>query len=396
MAIICNLVCGHWNFNLFAQESSKEEESLFVAKKAFGDGFYEVSLGLLERFLKNYPNSTKTAEANLLIGQCYFHQNKYLDALKKFEGLLASPGSRDIRDAVLYWIAEVHFKGNNFTRAGQYYKMIIDEFPSSAYTMHSYYSMGWCLFQERLYGEALKYFKIVEEKFPKEPQFKDTAVKIAESLYNLKDYSAIKERVKTYLGTFPKDAKEVPYLYFYMAEADYYLGNFEEAIDAYSKVISSSGDEKVQELSRLGMGWAYIKLKRFQEADNILSGINSGILEKNSQDILSLGRAIVNFETKRFSEAKNAYNELINATSDPLVLIQAYLGKADALYNLNGYTDAISVYKEALEKLSFDSIPQESVDKLHYGLAWAYLKEGEFKNAIEEFQKIAKNTEDKT
>ena len=57
--------------------SDKEEESLFVAKKAFEDGFYEVSTGLLERFLKNYPNSSQWAQANLVIGQCLFQQNKF-------------------------------------------------------------------------------------------------------------------------------------------------------------------------------------------------------------------------------------------------------------------------------------------------------------------------------
>ena len=34
-----------------AQQSNKEEETLFVAKKAFEDGFYEVSFGPFERFL---------------------------------------------------------------------------------------------------------------------------------------------------------------------------------------------------------------------------------------------------------------------------------------------------------------------------------------------------------
>ncbi|MCX5703927.1 MAG: hypothetical protein NT066_05515 [Candidatus Omnitrophica bacterium] len=93
----------------FAQEPSKEEETLFVAKKAFEDSFYEVSLGLLERFLKNYPDSPKVTEVNLLIGQCYFHQNRFLDALSKFEGLLSQGSAKNIKDAVLYWIAEVHF-----------------------------------------------------------------------------------------------------------------------------------------------------------------------------------------------------------------------------------------------------------------------------------------------
>ncbi len=110
----------------FAQEEAKdikdikEEESLFVAKKAFDDGFYDVSLGLLLRFQNNYPDSDKLPEVNLLIGRCYFHQNRFLDALAKFEELLNQPKATSIKDAVLYWIAEVHFKGNVYDKAAGY------------------------------------------------------------------------------------------------------------------------------------------------------------------------------------------------------------------------------------------------------------------------------------
>src|SRR3990167_5510712 len=94
LALIAGALFAVTSRATFAQDSSKEEESLFVAKKAFEDGFYEVSLGLLERFLNNYPDSPKATEANLLIGECYFHQNRFLEALNKFEGLLNLPSAK--------------------------------------------------------------------------------------------------------------------------------------------------------------------------------------------------------------------------------------------------------------------------------------------------------------
>ncbi|MFA5176778.1 MAG: tetratricopeptide repeat protein, partial [Candidatus Omnitrophota bacterium] len=148
-------------FGVFAQlpaqeitASLKEEETLFMAKKAFEDGFYEVSLGLLERFLNDYPDSPKAAEAELLEGECYFQQNKFTEALDKFETLLKNPQARGIQDAVYYWTAEVYFKGDNFSRAAAYYKKIIKEFPNSSYVPIAYYSAGWCLFQERKFQDA--------------------------------------------------------------------------------------------------------------------------------------------------------------------------------------------------------------------------------------------------
>ena len=394
LCIFCYLCFGICHFS-FAQDTNKEEEALFIAQKAFEDGFYEVSLGLLERFLVNYPSSSKIAQVNLLIGQCYFHQSKFLDALTKFEELLNQPQTvKDIQDAVLYWIAEVHFKGNNFAKAATYYLKIIDEFPKSSYIPASYYSLAWCLFQEHNYSQALDYFKIVEEKFPGESLAQDSSFKIIECLYNLKDYKSLKDKLKFYLKIYSKDTARLAYLYFYLAEADYYLNNLPEAIDGYSKVIINTSDDKIQALSKLGIGWSYLKLKQYPQAQNTFLEVKADGLEKRSLDALLLGQAILSFETNKFTEAKNIYSELLNTTLDPVVLIQAYLGEADALDNLAEYKEAKSVYQEALEKVS-ESIPQEIIDKLHYGLAWVFLKEGEFKEAIDEFQKIVKNTEDK-
>ncbi|MBI5144960.1 MAG: tetratricopeptide repeat protein, partial [Candidatus Omnitrophica bacterium] len=378
---------------LYAQDA-KEEEALFVAQKAFADGFYEVSLELLERFIKNYPTSPKIPEANLFIGECYFHQNKFLDALNKFNQLLNNPHRLDIQDAVFYWIAELHFKGNDFKTAAQFYTKLIDNFPKSVYTPSAYYSLAWCLFQERDFFSALSYFKMVEEKFPQHPTAQDASFKIVECLYNLKDYQELKKRIKSYLKAHSKDNIKLNYLYFYLAEADYYLGNFQNAIDTYSKVTLNTRDDKIFSLSKLGMGWAYLKLKQYQKAEDSFFLVKTEALEKTSKDILLLGRAALSFETQKFSEAKNIYHELINTASDPAVCLQAYLGKAEALYNTADYPKAVEVYQEALQKTN-DSTPKELVDKLHYGLAWCFLKDGLFKEAIDEFQKIAKGTEDK-
>jgi len=377
-----------------ADDADKEEESLFVARKAFEDGFYEVSLGLLERFLKNYPGSKKAAEVRLLIGQCYFQQNKFFEALTKFEELLNSSDARDIKDAVTYWVAEVHFRGNNFLKATAYYKRIIDEFPNSKYAPAAYYSLGWCLFQEKSFKEAYVYFKAVEEKYPKESFVQDANFKIIECLYNIKDYALLKENIKKYLKAYSKDQAKLAYLYYYMAEADYYLDNFNGAVESYNKVLSFTSDEKVKALSRLGIGWSYLKLRRYDEAKNMFTVVKLDDLESSSKDILLLGKAILASEQKDFKEAGSLYDKLLKLTQDPAVMMQAYLGKAESMYNSGQFSDSAKIYREALNKVT-PSLPSELVDKLHYGLAWACLKEGEFKGAIEEFQKVAKQSEDK-
>ena len=101
----------------FAFDDPKETELLFMAKKAYEDGFYEVSLGMLERFQKNYKDSVKIPQAILLSAECYFYQGRYLEALNIFESLAASQQANNFKDELYFWMGEVHFKGGNFQKA---------------------------------------------------------------------------------------------------------------------------------------------------------------------------------------------------------------------------------------------------------------------------------------
>ncbi len=376
--------------------NAKEEESLFVAKKAFEDGFYEVSIGLLERFLKNYPASSRKAEVELLIARSLFQQNKYSEALSRLEGLLDQKYAGRLEDAVLYWLAETHFKGNNLKKAADYYKQITERFPNSAYVPASYYSLGWCLFQEGKFAEACGYFKIVEDRYPKESQAQDSSFKTIECLYNLKDYPGLREKAMTHLKTYSRDGQRLEYVNFYLAEAEYYLNNVNEAVNLYSKAIASTKDVKLKALCGLGMGWSYIKLKRYDDAQRSLEEIKAAQLDDRSRYILMLAKATLLTDTGRSSEARELYDKILDAgLGDQPILLEAYSGKANALYNLSSYEEAVNTYKEALKKEWGPGIATDLVDKLHYGLAWAYLKQGEFREGIKEFQKIVKGTDDK-
>ncbi len=380
---------------VFAQDSTKEEESFYVAKKAFDDGFYDVALSLLKRFLDNYPSSGRAPQANLLVGQCYFNQNKFLDALNKFEELLNRSESKDIQDALIYWIAEVHFRGNNFNKAKSFYQRIIDDYPGSSYVQAAYYSLGWCLFQEQKYRDALTSFYSLEEKFPAQAQSRDSSLKIIECLYNLKDYKGLKEKARSYLKIYARDSDRHLMITFYLAEADYYLDNFADAIEGFSRVIRNSTDERIQALAGMETGWAYLKLKQHNQALQAFNQVKEDVLDKKSLDILVLGKAILAYESGNYLEARDVYGQLMQSASENIVAVQACLGKADAVYNLGEYKAAIDLYKEGLTKVSSETAAGEISDKLHYGLAWAYLKDGEFKEAIREFQKIVRSSEDR-
>ncbi|MDP2927549.1 MAG: tetratricopeptide repeat protein [Candidatus Omnitrophota bacterium] len=375
-----------------AYEDPKETELLFMAKKAYEDGFYEVSLGMLERFQKNYKDSAKFMQATLLSGQCYFYQGRYLEALNIFEALANSPQADNLKDALYFWMGEVHFKSNNFEKAVLLYQKLIDNFPQSSFVPAAYYSLGWSFSQVGKFNQAIQTFKSLIEKFPHEPQTKDAAFKLIECLYNLKEYSQLKTRIKPVFKLYSNDVLRLPYLYFYLAESEYYLDNLDQAAINYLKSAQAFKEPKVQALAKLGLGWSYLKLTKYKEAEEVLADIKSSSLDKKSLDILLLGQAVLMSATNRVYEAKKLYEQLINLSVDPLISLQAYLGKADAHYNLAEYTQAINVYKEGLDKIDQERLqgclPSELIDKLRYNLGLAYIKQGQINSSVDVFDSI--------
>jgi len=379
-------------------QSRKEAELLFMAKKAYEDGFYDVALEMLERFKKEFPDSVKTSEVFLLTGQSYFHQGRYLEALNTLEALLADSKAANLKDAIYFWMAELHFKGSNFEKAAAFYQKLIDEFPQSSYVPAAYYSLGWSFSQMGKYAQALESLKSLLERFPSEPQSKDAAFKLIECLYNLKEYAELKNKIKSVLKLYANDTLRLPYLYFYLAESEYYLDNLNEAAKNYLKSAQAFKDEKARGLAKLGLGWSYLKLKRYDEAEDIFVDIKQSSLDKKSLDIFLLGQAVLMSESNRVYEAKKLYQQLIDVSSDPLIRLQAYMGEADALYNLAEYAQAVKLYENGLKDMakagSQAGAADELLDKLRYNLGLAYIKQGEVKSGIAVFEDIAAKSAD--
>ncbi|MDD5116481.1 MAG: tetratricopeptide repeat protein [Candidatus Omnitrophica bacterium] len=395
-SIACALILSLFLIHpCLAQESPKETELLFMAKKAYEDGFYEVALGMLERFRKEYPGSVRNGEVRLLMGQSYFHQGRYPEALSMLEGLLTDPGISGFKDAIYFWIAEIYFKEGNFDKAIGFYLELIDDFPRSSFVPAAYYSLGWSYSQTGRYREALDSLKSLLESFPSEPQSKDAAFKLMECLYNLKEYSELKVKIKSVLRLYANDPLRLPYLYFYLAESEYYLDDLAEAAKDYLKAAQSFQDKNARALANLGLGWSYLKTRRYDEAGEVFSGIRQEDLDKKGLDVLILGQAVLMSQTNRAYEARKFYEQLLELSEDHLIRLQAYIGKAEAFCNLAEYGHAIKVYKEGLAKAdSRISGSSELTDKMRYSLGLAYAKQGEVESAVSAFKEAAERSPD--
>ncbi|MGD9015575.1 MAG: tetratricopeptide repeat protein [Candidatus Omnitrophota bacterium] len=373
---------------LFGQENNQEEEALYVAKKAYADGFYEVSLNLLQRFLTNFPQSQKIPEANLYIAQCYFQQNEFIACLAQLEKLSHDPNAEPIIDAVFYWTGEVHFAGRDFSKAISFYQRIIDRFPDSALRVHAYYSRGWCLFELGQYHKAIDDFTKVISDFPDDPLAKNSQAKNLDCLYRLEDYQRLNEEIANFQKKYPADTTYTSSIHFFLAEHSLQLDNLTEAIERYQLALNSSPDQEISVFSKLRLAQCYLKLKKYVEAKDLLESIVIEGLTDRQQEELLLAKANLFTEIEDFANAQAVWSELKKISTQPPIKMQAYLGEGKALYNSGQYKEAVAVYQQA-QSIAQEGLSPQLLDELYYELAWAYLKNGQFKQAIDEFQKAA-------
>jgi TolA-binding protein len=377
--------------DLSAQTDDKE--LFLVAEKAFEDGFYDVAMRYIDQLLKDFPQTDKRIEANLLLGQCYFFKSQYLKAYEIFQGLLQET---EFKDATLFWLGETYLKGSDYVQAEKQYKQLIELFPDSIYTPQAHYSLGWNYFEQGKFVESKEAFQKLISRFPLHQLTEDAAFKLAETEFNLKNYDDAVEAFSRFVRSYPQSTRHAE-AYFYTAESYYYKEDYLTAVTYYAKAAQITLDQKLIVMCKVSMGWSYLKLEKYDLAQQNFVEAQKLAQEKNilSDDVF-LGLATLYTEIRDYAKSIAAYEQLIEFFPKSRRLPDAYLGKANVFYLQKDYIKAIETYQLILNQ--YAKVPQqpEVFEKASFGLAWSHLKAGHIDESIKIFESVQGQTESKT
>src|SRR3989338_2521851 len=379
-----------WNVPGPSLANDGEKDLFFIAQKAFDDGFYDIAIRYLDQFFQEYPQSDKTIPAKLLLGQCYFFQNQYLKAYEIFQALTQHS---NFQDATLFWLGETYLKGSDYKQAEKNYKQLLELYPTSSYVPQAFYSLGCVAFEQKNYKDAEEIFFKLIRSFPSHTLREDASFKVGECSYYRGDYPAATKYFQDYLEAFPQSPRRAQ-VHFYIGESYYYLTDYLTASTFYAKAAELSSDAKIILLSKISLGWCYLKLKRYELAQTTFTEAHTLAEERNAlSDDIYLGQASLYTEMGENAKAAEAYTQLITQFPDSSRLAEAYLGKANNLYILQDYQGALVEYRNILDK--FSQIPERGdiVEKATFGLAWTYLKAGQTELAIEYFKNVINQTQ---
>jgi TolA-binding protein len=281
---------------------------------------------LMERFVSDYPTSTRKNQACVEVGHFYFQQENYDKALFWYEKVDEMYLNANESEKYNFQKGYSFFIAKNKKLASAYFNKVLN---TQYYGSQAKYYLGFMAYEGDDYKQATQYFDAVS----------------TESKY--------KERMS-----------------YYQSDMNFKLGNFQKAIDLGIVAMAKSTLAEQSELNKI-IGESYFNLKEYAKAVTYLEGYKGKNGKWTNTDYYQLGFAY--YQQKDFQNAISQFNKIIEGKD--FVAQNGYYHLGQSYLSLNKKQEALNAFKNASD-MDFDaSLKEESslnYVKLSYEIGNSY------------------------
>lgn len=276
---------------------------------------------LMEKFVADYPTSSKHNQAFIEVAHYYFDEGKFPQALQWFEKVDESNLTAGERERFNFQKGYANFTGGKKKEATNYFNKVVN---SKEYGSQAKYYLGYMSYEKDDYKVANEYFDQVEgeQKYKEKMSYyqadmnfklgnfqkaidlgtaamaKSDAIEkselnkiIGESYFNLKQYDKAIPYLKDYRGKKGKWSNTDHYLFGY---SYYKQGDYENAINQFNKIIS--GNDGVAQNAYYHLGESYLKTDKKQQALNAFKNASEMEFDLKIQEDAFLNYAKLSYE----------------------------------------------------------------------------------------------------
>lgn len=369
---------------LYAQESKSAAQNQFnVASGAFADKFYQASASLFEKFINDFPGHQLTPKAELYLAKCHYYRQNYsqgLILLKKLE----NKNYPELNNQVYYWLAKIFFENNDFEGAIDYASKVSGK-EEEAEVLKAGYLKALSYLKLKNVRKAKEIFENLSAQTINQQIADNSYENLLKLLREERNFPEIISSAPDYLSkqteTTLKDT-----IYFYLADSYREKKQFKNALKYYDLALSENPGPQLSDLIYQGLSLAYLGEKNTDLAKKAIDKIIDSQLRLFTEGLYC-------YKDNQFVLALDLLAQYIQTYPLGKYSARAYLIQADILYEMGRINDAASFYQKILEKFTALEQP-EIINLATYGLAWCYLKMGDFKKAILEFRNALKHSDD--
>jgi TolA-binding protein len=320
-------------------EQVKTDAQLQYAKCAVRLGQPEAEKLVLDFLRENTPSPLAT-QAALEIGDYYFNDKKYEEAIQYYN---MAPGGMTggKKGELLFKKGYAFFVSKKFPQAKSEFGKLRNS-PNNEYYHPANYYYGCCLFFEGKYEEAAKAFKTCEQSatYSKYVPYYNTQIYFAQKKY---------DEVISYAGPKAKDSslKNLPELNQLIGKAYYEQGDFKSALP-YLEYASTQG-ARLSPSDFYQIGYTQYQAGFYKEAIQNLEELSKTDSLVGQNGLYHLGDCYVRTGNK--VAARTAFGQASSMDYNPKIREEALFNFAKLSYELKYDQDAIT----ALQKIKSGS-----------------------------------------
>ncbi len=339
-----------------------------------------------ELLKRSYPNNKITRRVSTALGESYYKQGRYREALEALqEGLNYLEG--DQKEKAVLLIAESYNALGKLEEASTTYLRYINLTKGTDAERAAHYGLGWVYFKQEIYHWAAR-------EFAKAAEGSDLMARKA--LY----YKAVNEklggRYQESLRTFRAFAdkyQEGPWVekgYYEYAVTAYEMGRYGEAIQALLFLVRSDEDLQWKGKVYTLLGQAYFANDEFSRALQAYKAAEQMTdIDPEVKRQARFQKAWLLFRGEAYEEAQDIFSTLYKQAPETEIGKKALFWSADASFNQDQFGPAASRFSQFIQQFP----EHELQGAARYSLGWSYFKMGEYAKAIDPFQSFLNDYE---
>ncbi len=406
-----------------------KEDALFnYAKLSMESKYnpYNKAIPLLEKYINDYPNSSRCDEAYGYIfelvlttknytqalmwfdkiktktsaqlkeyqkisfyrGIELFNKNKFNEAIKYFKQSNSIGKIKSMSSKALFWIADAYYHLKNYNESIKYFRDFIKKPGTGKLDIYpvAHYNLGYAYFNLKDYNNAVASFRnfVDKKKIADKRMLNDANLRIGDSYFINKKYN---DAIKYYDNAIKIHVVDNDYALYQKALALGALGKFQEKIKVLQQLIASHSKSPYIDNSKYEIATTYLVS---MDNANALKYFNMVVSDHPSSRLKPkalMKSGLIYYEN----------NENERAIETLKALIDSYPGSPDSKEALRSlrtiYIDMNKVdeYIAYANTLEFTNVSISEQDSITYIAAENLYMDGDFKNSIPAFARYITN-----
>lgn len=385
---------GYSNFELEKMDAAltdfaqiKEGNSLYAAPAQYYWGHIQYLKGnyesALQEFLKLKKNPVFEKVIPFYISQIYYKQGKYREVVD-YTAPLINKVSTDQQPELARILGNSYFHLREFKNAVQFLEFYLSDKNNKG--REENYMLGYCYYLDSKEAKAIPYLEIASKG--KDELAQNAYYHLADCYVSANDKNKARQAFEA-ASEFDFDAKIKEDALFNYAKITYELSYspFNETIKAFDKYIASYPNSERNDAAYDYLVKVYMSTSNYRDAMASIENIKvkSPSVKKAYQRV-AYYRALECFNNLDYKTAIENFDKSIEAGDfNKNYKALSLFWKAEAMFRLNDFNQAITGYNSFLKLPGSFSLPEYKI--AHYNLAYAYFQVKDYSTAIDYFRK---------